>query len=445
MDITAFARETMALAQRKHLDDCELVVNRSDSLVSRMVNKDVKLVLEQDIFTAAIRILKDGGIGYIPLSEPDLAALSAGIDSALTDLRPFPLDRFAVLPDKLPELDCFDPKVAALIARPKELNELSRELAGKAFATGKVETFEGTIGVSEDEKLVFTMHSSRPAILRRSGIAASAEVNARDFEFLISRRWLDPNRVAGLGAELALSLPGKDMKPEDLNVKGRPVTVILHPYILEVMLATLVGEHVFATSAQAGLSRYRPGDRVAAAGITLIDDALAPETNEAFPTDDEGVPTRRNVIIEQGTFKGYLYDRASAKVDNRQSTGNGKRRPILAEDENEAPVRCSVRSLELVPGTKPLSQMIAETENGILVKFLLGIHTANKTTGDFTNTVHAGRVIQSGKVVALPESGRWSLKGNALEILKTVQELSRDTVNTGSSVLPYLKVELTVS
>jgi len=435
----------MALAQRKQLDDCELMVNRYDALSSRIVNHEVKLSLEQDIFTAAVRILKSGGIGYIPLSEPDLAALSAGIDSALTDLRPFPLDRFAVIPDKLPGVECFDPRAAALVTRPRELNELSLQLAEKAFAAGKIDTFEGGIGVGDEEKLVFTMHSSQPVLVRRTGFGCGADVNTKDFDSLVNRRLPEAAEIVELGARLARDMPTREMKPEDLNVKGRAVTVILHPYILEILLGMLVGEHAFATSAQAGLSRYHPGDTVAAPSITLSDDALAPNLADTFPTDDEGVASRRTVIIEQGVFKSYLYDCASAKADNRSSTGNGKRRPILVEDENEAPVRCSVRSLHLAPGTKPLAQMIAETENGIIIKMLLGIHTANKTTGDFTNTVHAGKVIRQGKVVALPESGRWSLKGNALDILKSVQELSAETVNTGSAVLPYLKTELIVS
>lgn len=223
------------------------------------------------------------------------------------------------------------------------------------------------------------------------------------------------------------------------------MTVILHPVILHEMLVTLVCEHAFGTTAQAGLSQYKPGATVAAPNVTLTDDALDPNLADAFPTDDEGVPSQRTTIIKDGVFQSFLYDRASAKVAGANSTGNGKRRPVLTETENEAPVRCSVRGLKLAPGSKPLDRMIAETGNGILVKFLLGIHTANKTTGDFTNTVYVGKIIHDGKIVALPESGRWSLKGNALEILKAANERSAETVNTGSAILPYLKTELVVA
>jgi predicted Zn-dependent protease len=444
MDLVKFAQDVISLAAKKRLDDCELMVTSSRTLQARITNREVKLILEQDIFSAGIRILKDSGIGYLPLSEPDVSAVATGIDHLLADLRPFPLSCFAVIPDSRPGLECFDPAVARLLKQPRQLKDLARDLSDQAFAAGALESLEGSVAVQEEEKLVHTMHSGRAAPVRRTSFAGFADVNTKDFDSVASRRLPDLARVAQLGAELVRTLPKGELTPEVLNVKGKPVLIILHPYILEVLLSTLVAEHAFATTAQAGLSRYQAGATVAARHITLVDDALAPFMADTFPTDDEGTVSQRTAIIEGGVFKSYLHDRASAQQAGKSSTGHGKRRPILTEDENEAPVRASVRSLFLQPGAKPLEQMIRETECGILVKFLLGIHTANKTTGDFTNPVYAGKVIRHGRVEALTESGRWSLKGNALDLLKQASELSSDTVNTGAAVLPYLKTELVV-
>jgi len=443
MNLLAYAQEVMALARRKKLDDCELMITNYSALAAKITNHEVKLTLEQDVFSVAIRILKASAIGYVPLTEPDLAALDAGIDSAATDLRPFPLGRFAQIPGVLPETECFDARIAALLSQPRQVKDLARDLAEKAFQS-PIETLEGSVAVQDEEKLVFTMHSAEPAFARRSGLIGMADVNSKDFDFFFSRRLPELAEVTDLGARIARSLPKTELTPEAMNVKGKTITVILHPYILETLLGTLVAEHVFATTAQAGLSRYRVGDTVATPNITLLDDGTAPYMADTFPTDDEGVPSQRTPVIDQGVFRSLLYDLATAKTANTVSTGNGKRRPILTESENEAPVRCSVRNLLLTPGTKPLEQMIAETNTGILLKFLLGVHTANKTTGDFTNSVYAGKLIRGGKIEALPEAGRWGLKGNALDILARPNELSAETINTGTAVLPYLKTELVV-
>ena len=120
MKLQDFAKDLMALAGRKKLDDCELMVTMSDMLAAKVTNKEVKLTIEQGVFSAAIRILKGGKVGYLPLSEPDLAACAIGIDLALTDLRASPIDRFALIPDKLPAPDTFDPEITRLLrTRPR--------------------------------------------------------------------------------------------------------------------------------------------------------------------------------------------------------------------------------------------------------------------------------------------------------------------------------------
>ncbi len=89
--------------------------------------------------------------------------------------------------------------------------------------------------------------------------------------------------------------------------------------------------------------------------------------------------------------------------------------------------------------------MIKGIKRGILLKYLLGFHTANRTTGDFTNTLYVGRIIRDGRLVALPEPGRWAVKGNALDCLKNITAVSRETINVASGVLPWVQVDLTVT
>lgn len=108
-------------------------------------------------------------------------------------------------------------------------------------------------------------------------------------------------------------------------------------------------------------------------------------------------------------------------------------------------MRCSINDIYLAPGAESLEQMITNINHGLIVKTLLGFHTANRTTGDFANPIYFGAVIRNGEIAALPEPGRWALKGNALDCLKTVQAISRETKPVGSGVLPWVRIELTVA
>uniref|UniRef100_A0A7C4GHL2 TldD/PmbA family protein n=1 Tax=candidate division WOR-3 bacterium TaxID=2052148 RepID=A0A7C4GHL2_UNCW3 len=304
---------------------------------------------------------------------------------------------------------------------------------------------EGHVAVQLEDRLFVTLNSDVPLRMERTLFSASAEVNSRDFDFVAGRRLPDLDATAGLGARLALDIPKSSTTPEAENVKGKPVPVLVHPVMLDEILRRLVAEHLFASTAQEGMSRYKVGERVTSELITLWDDATNPFGFHTFPSDDEGSPSQRTLVIEDGTLQTFLYDRASATREGRLSTGNGRRRPVLIEEEHEAPIRCSCSDIELRPGTTPLRKMLADIKSGIIVKHLLGFHTANRTTGDFANALYTGRVIRNGEISALPEPGRWSVKGNALELLRAVSAISSETMHVGPSRLPWVLTELTVA
>jgi len=444
MELQSFARKTVNLARKLKLDDIELLLTDSRVLTARIENRDVNLQLREGIFTAGIRVLKKGRLGYVPVTEPNVDLVRTGIEAALARAGRAPYDRFVTIP-KPAEVKTQDRKVAALLGRPAKLRGLAQDVSGRAFKVKGVENVEGAVSVAVEERLVHTMHSRTPARCVRTAFSAFADVNSQDFDFVVGRKLPSLDRVAGLGSAVARSLPKRTTTPGKEKMKGRTVPVILHPGMVEGILRNLVAEHVYASTVQDGMSRYKPGDRVAADCITLHDDGRAPWSDSAFPVDDEGTPSRRTTVIREGVLESLLYDRASALKDGVESTGNGRRRPVLIEDSHEAPVRCSCNDLFLAPGTTPLAKMVRSIKRGLMVKYLLGFHTANRTTGDFTNTLYMGRVIRNGRAVALPEAGSWSVKGNALELLRNVSRVSRETMDVGSGRLPWVQVDLVVA
>jgi len=143
-------------------------------------------------------------------------------------------------------------------------------------------------------------------------------------------------------------------------------------------------------------------------------------------------------------FESFLYDAETAILDKTQSTGSGMRRPVLAEDTFEAPVRPSLRALVIEPGKTKLADMMKGIKKGLLLKFLLGIHTADKVSGAFSNTAYMSYVIENGKLTATTEPGTWAVKGNALELLSNISAISQERLMTGSALLPWIKTKLNV-
>jgi predicted Zn-dependent protease len=444
MNLQQFNDVVRKVARRTGLDDYELFLTLSTSLSARIENREITLQLKNDIFSGSLRVLRRGKLGFVPFTEPSPAVLELGIKICLNMAAPAPFSEFAVIPERLPALTAFDPAVARLLNKPAQIKNLAQELIERAFATGKINTLEGMIHLSQETRLIATMHSPQPVIADRTAFSAFAEINSQDFDFVAGRKLPETEQVVAIGENVARNLPGAETTPEAEGMKGKTVPVILDPVFTEELLRRLVAEHLYAATVQEGMSKYRRHEPVMSELITLYDDATAPFGETTFPVDDEGTPAQRNLIVENGILKTFLYDRTTAARDGVQSTGNGRRRPVLIEEEHEAPIRCTINDIFITPGTTPLAEIIRDIEHGLLVKVLLGFHTANRTTGDFANTLYFGRIIRNGELAQLPQAGRWAIRGNALEVMRRVSQLSQETKATGSAVLPWLRTELAV-
>jgi predicted Zn-dependent protease len=433
------------VARRTGLDDYELFLTFGTSLNCRIENWEITVQLKKDIFSGSLRVIKNRRMGFVPFTEPSPGVLELGIKIAVNMAPAAPFDSFAVIPDRLKTPPAFDPEIVRLLDNPSRIKTLAQELIKRAFDTGKITTLEGLIQVNREIKLISTFNSPVPAIAERTAFSAFAEVNTQDFDFVAGRKLPDLEKVAALGASVARELPGTETTPEAEGIKGKIVPVVLHPSFTEEMIRQLVAEHLYASTVQDGMSQYHLNELVMSPLITAGDDATIPFGESTFPVDDEGTPARKNLVVENGVLKMFLYDRTTASRENVQSTGNGRRRPVLIEEEHEAPVRCTINDIFIIPGTTPLTEIIKKIDYGVLIKVLLGFHTANRTTGDFANTLYFGRIIRNGELAELPQAGRWAIKGNALNALRNVKTISRETLSTGSAILPWLQTELTVA
>jgi TldD protein len=167
------------------------------------------------------------------------------------------------------------------------------------------------------------------------------------------------------------------------------------------------------TSAFAGLM----GQRVASPGVTVVDDGTLPDRRGSLTIDDEGTPTNRTVLIEDGILTGYLQDRLNARLMGVHPTGNGRR-----ESFAHMPMPRMTNTV-MLNGTHDKDEMIASVKRGLYaVNF--GGGQVDITSGKFVFSASEAYLIEDGKVTA-PVKGA-TLIGNGPDSLTKVDMIGGD-------------------
>jgi TldD protein len=185
------------------------------------------------------------------------------------------------------------------------------------------------------------------------------------------------------------------------------------------MIHEAVGHGLEADLACNGLSVYQGkiGQQVASPLITVIDDGTMPGRRGSYAYDDEGNPSRKTTLIENGILKGYLVDRMSAMKFDMPSTGNGRR-----ESFRHRPI-VRMTNTYIAPGKDDPARILADTKFGIYVR-AMGGGQVNTVTGDFVFAVTEGYLIRDGKVGA-PIRGA-TLVGNGPKVMMEVDRVGSD-------------------
>jgi TldD protein len=167
------------------------------------------------------------------------------------------------------------------------------------------------------------------------------------------------------------------------------------------------------TSAFAGLM----GERVAAPGVTVVDDGTLPDRRGSITVDDEGTTAGSTTLIEDGILVGYIQDRMNARLMGMDATGNGRR-----ESYAHAPMPRMTNTYMLSGGKDP-QEIIASVDNGLYaVNF--GGGQVDITSGKFVFSCTEAYMIENGKVGA-PVKGA-TLIGNGPDVLTKVTMVGND-------------------
>ena len=203
-----------------------------------------------------------------------------------------------------------------------------------------------------------------------------------------------------------------------------PMTVVLGSGWPGVLLHEAVGHGLEGDFNRKGTSAFsgRIGERVASPLCTVVDDGTLADRRGSLTVDDEGTPTQRNVLIENGVLKGYLQDRLNARLMKTAPTGNGRRQSYA-----HAPMPRMTNTFMLA-GTHTRDEIIASVPRGLYAANFGG-GQVDITSGKFVFSATEAYLIENGRVTR-PVKGA-TLIGNGPEVMTRISMVGDDLALDG--------------
>jgi TldD protein len=245
----------------------------------------------------------------------------------------------------------------------------------------------------------------------------SAPGASMGFEFYDT---IDLNAYATSASETAVKMLHADAAPS-----GK-MPVVIDNGFGGVIFHEACGHGLEATSVAKGTSVFagKIGEKIASDIVTAIDDGSIPGQWGSARLDDEGIETRKNVLIENGVLKGYMVDRLNGKKMGMDPTGSGRRQSYKYSPTSR------MTNTYIAPGKSSFEDLIENTQNGLYAK-KMGGGSVNPATGEFNFAVMEGYLIENGKI-GKPVRGA-TLIGNGLSILTKI-DMVADNLEFGQGM-----------
>ena len=305
---------------------------------------------------------------------------------------------------------------------------------------GKIRAYDSQIAIINSEGLDLTREETNfmlelSIIIEKSG----KKVEFWPHEY---RRRIEDLPVSNLSEWIKIA---RDQLTAE-TPKTEITTVIFSPNTVLDGLGYLIGPHSTGSAKVNDVSKFSMGERVASENLTVISDGLYPYGLMTSEFDDEGVPQRKNILIDNGIFKDYVYDQYYAIKDNRKSTGNGLRQEdtfFVFDIKYGGSPSNRISNFYIEPGKKTLQELIEEVKHGVLVEHFSWL-SPDPISGNFSSEIRAGYYIDNGQISKSIKGGL--VAGNFFELMKNISGVSNKAVITsGGTVLagvcPYIRFE----
>jgi len=460
-DVMESLDQALKFLQRKSLDGYEIYFNQSSHFDIESKDGKIETLQASHYLGMAFRILNHQrmGFSYTTLLNPSPSArqnFSSELDRVIEDAigsagatSADPCFDFApVLKTPPPQLPIFDETLERIsektkIEKAKDLEEATKAVDSERIKKVRKASYQEVLSrttLINSNGLQFSYDHTLASVSVTAVAEESGESEVGwDFEVSHFFNDLDAEKVGrSAGGKALESLGGK-------RIPTGVYPVLLRNHVASEFLS-LLAHSFLADQVQKGKSplKGKRGERFFSPLLTIVDDGLYPKGISTAPIDGEGMPNQQTSLVAQGELTGYLYDRYWAGRENKSSsesqvisTGNSRRHGI------KSPPGVGISNFFIEPGDLDLPKLMGNLSKGIVIEEVMGLHTVDPISGDFSlgcsgDWVDRGEKVHPVKSIAIA--------GNLFELFRKVIGVGEDLRFFGGIGSPSLLVkELLIS
>lgn len=415
----------------------EVYIVQGKELSIDVRNNEVETMKLADEIGLGVRVFKNQRLGYAFTSDLSQSAIDKIIHQAIANSDKTTPDEFNRLPDyngKYKELDLYDHdlgsvKVEEKIELAKSIEKAARDYDARVKITERSSYFDAFYEVALANSLGINA-TYRGTYCGAYSYLVAEENGDNQTGFGVSYQQkfnrLKPEDIGREAAENAVRMLGAK------SVNTQKAVVVLDPNIATDFLS-IISPILSAEAVQKGKSLFagKVGQEVGSHLITIIDDGTMEGGIRTAPFDGEGVPTSKNVLVENGVLKGFLHNTYTAAKEGIQSTGNGNRGSYKNGPE------IGTTNFYIAPGNVSREELLKNINQGLYITDVMGMHTANPISGDFSVGA-SGLWIENGKFTK-PVKGI-AIAGNIIDLLESVDCVSDDLRFFGGKGSPTIRI-----
>jgi len=410
-------------------DEAEVLGVEGEQFPVQFENNKLKTALSRSVKGYALRIIKDGKIGFSSTTKPDAANELVEFALETAEFGQQASFEFPGMPDKLPSVKVMDPNVAAISV--ERLVEIGQEILDAIRCAEPDAQVAIGLGKSQGmQRLINTRGLDVSYQASDYSVGASIEIirgtdMLQIWEDVESRSLVDSSKLAASVIEKARI--GREIVPIDAGT----MPVIFTP---KGFAGTLALPITLAFNGKEVLQGATPvsdkvGQRMFDERLSIYDDGTIDFSIGSQPYDDEGLLVGRMPLIEKGVVSNFIYDLDSAAKAGKQSTANGKR----GLGSLPGP---GYNSIVIEPGDTSLEDMIKGIKYGLLIDQTMGSWTGNIRSGQISGNVHYGIKIENGELVGRVKDVM--IACNVFEALNNIQTMENQSHWQGNLHAPHI-------
>ena len=420
--MTPVAERLLARARQSGAEHAEVYVSTGTEFTVEVFKGEIESLVSAESRGVGLRTFREHRIGFSYTSELEPAALDRLVDEALEN------GRYNTAEDAnvLPQPESIDPleglaSPAHAPTDPQRKIDFALEMERRATALDprvrRVSKALYSDGRGEVE--IANSHGLSAGYARTIAYGVLDTIAEQDSEMqsgfaFTHGRDLGELDLAGVVAEAVENAAGLlGARP----VPTASVPVVFHPHAAAMILGVLSSSFsADAVIKRRSLLAGKVGQQVGSAIVDISDDPRLAQGLASRPFDGEGVPSRRNPLIEHGVLQGYLQNTYTAMRTQSQSTGSAVR-------SYKSVPEVGVSNLVLKPGSLSRDALLKRVDNGLHVEQLSGLNTVNPVSGEFSLGL-TGHWIEKGQLTRPVKE--LTVAGNVIALLQKVIALADD-------------------